>query len=62
MFTLKTRRTYQSPFTKIAEVDLEGLVCLSPNVQVKELENMNNPDDPLEGIGEAAGEAFYLES
>ena len=62
MFTLKTRRTYQSPLTKIAEVDLEGLVCLSPNVQVKELENMNNPDNPLEGIGEAEGEAFYLES
>ena len=31
------------------------------NVQVKELENMNDPDDPL-GIGEDAAEPFYFES
>ena len=58
MFSLKTRKTYQSPRTKVAEVDLEGLICQSVrfNIQVKELENMN----PAEG--ETASEVFYFES
>ena len=43
MFSLKTRKTYQSPRTKVAEVDLEGLVCTSgyQTLQVDELRNVN---------------------
>ena len=40
----KTRRIYQSPCTKVAEVDLEGLVCTSKpmmRLSVDELENIN---------------------
>ena len=64
MFSLKTRKTYQSPRTKVAEVDLEGLICNSVrfNVRVNPLENMNDPNDPLKGTGDAAGEVFYFES
>ena len=59
MFSMKkTRRIYQSPYTKVAEVDLEGLVCTSAfkKVQVDELHNMNkaNPADDVE--------PFYFES
>ena len=32
------------------------------DVQVKELENMNDPDDPTKGVGDAAEEVFYFES
>ena len=32
------------------------------NVQVKEWENMNDPTDPLKGVGDAADEVFYFES
>ena len=54
----KTRRIYQSPCTKVAEVDLEGLVCTSgfKRLQVDELHNMN--------VGEGhdgAGSEHYFE-
>ena len=64
MFSLKTRKTYQSPCTKVAEVDLEGLICNSVrfNVRVNSLENMNDSDNPLKGTGDAANEVFYFES
>lgn len=47
MFSLKTSKIYQSPRTKVAEVDLEGLVCTSgfKRLQVDELHNMNVDDD-----------------
>lgn len=46
MFSLKTKKTYQSPHTKLAEVDLEGLICQSVifNVAAEELQNMNDPN------------------
>ena len=65
MFTFKkTKKVYDSPRTIVAEVDLEGLVCQSLrfNVQVNPWDNMNDPEDPKKGIGEAAGEVFYFES
>ena len=39
----KTRRIYQSPHTKVAEVDLEGLICTSgfKTMQVDQLHNIN---------------------
>ena len=57
----KTRRIYQSPCTKVAEVDLEGLVCTSAykKVQVDQLHNMNDPNHLDEG---AELEPFYFES
>ena len=32
------------------------------NVQVNEWENMNDPNNPLKGAGDAADEVFYFES
>ena len=61
MFSLKTRKIYQSPRTKVAEVDLEGLVCTSvfKRGQVDQLRNMNDPNSLDEG---AEMEPFYFES
>ena len=45
MFSLKkTKKAYQTPRTAVAEVDLEGLVCLSTfeKVNVDETENINS--------------------
>ena len=45
MFSLKTRKTYQSPHTKVAEVDLEGNLLIpgsqTLNVQWDESKNVN---------------------
>ena len=59
----KTRK-YQSPFSKVTEVSFESNFCNTVrfNVQVKELENMNDPSNPLKGVGDAAEEVFYFES
>ena len=59
----KTRK-YQSPFSKVTEVSFESNFCNTVrfNVQVKELENMNDPNDPLKGVRDAAEEVFYFES
>lgn len=64
MFNLRAKKTYQVPHVTVAEVDLEGIICDSVilNVRVNSLENMNNPNNPLEGIGDAADEVFYFES
>ena len=57
MFSLKTSKTYQSPRTKVAEVDLEGLVCTSVYklVQVDEHRNVNREE------GGERGSALYFE-
>ena len=64
MLLLKSKKIYLSPVTTVAEVDLEGIICDSVilNVRVNSLDNMNNPNNPLEGIGDAADEVFYFES
>ena len=61
---IKAKKIYQTPHTAVTEVDLEGLVCNSVrfNVQVNSLENMNDPNDPLKGVGDASDEVFYFES
>ncbi len=55
----KTRRIYQSPHTKVAEIDLEGLVCLSDLATVDEIRNMNK------GVAsdnvDTADDPFYFE-
>ena len=53
----KTRRIYQSPCTKVAEVDLEGLVCTSgfKTLQVDQLHNINADTEA------AAAEELYFE-
>ena len=53
----KTRRIYQSPCTKVAEVDLEGLVCLSgfKTLQVDQLHNINADAEAV------AAEELYFE-
>ena len=58
----KTRK-YQAPAALVTHMALESNFCQTVrfNVQVKELENMNDPNDPL-GISENAEEVFYFES
>ena len=58
----KTRK-YQAPSAKVTHMALESNFCATVlfNVQVNELKNMNDPDDPL-GISENAEEVFYFES
>ena len=65
MFRRNKKNTrYQSPLSKVTEVSFESNFCNTVrfNVQVKELENMNDPTDPLKGVGDAAEEVFYFES
>ena len=59
----KTRK-YQAPVALVTHMVLERNFCQSVrfNVQVKDLENMNDPTDPLKGVGDAEGEVFYFES
>ncbi len=59
----KTRK-YQAPSALVTQMALESNFCQTVrfNVQVKELENMNDPEDALKGIGDAAEEVFYFES
>ena len=61
MLNLKAKKTYQAPHVTVADVDLEGLICQSVrfNLQVKELQNMNDPED---SDGSFNGEVFYFES
>lgn len=59
----KTRK-YQTPCAAVTDMALESNFCATVlfNVQVNELKNMNDPDDPFSGVGEAAEEVFYFES
>jgi len=60
----KTTRKYHAPNAKVTQMALENNFCATVrfNVQVKDLENMNDPDNPLQGVGDAAEEVFYFES
>ena len=64
MFNLRAKKSYLAPRVAVAEMDPEGICSgsLRFNMQVNPLDNMNDPDDPKKGIGEAADEAFYFES
>ena len=59
----KKTRKYQAPFAKETHMALESNFCATVlfNVQVNELQNMNDPDDPM-GISDGAEEVFYFES
>ena len=59
----KTRK-YLTPSVKVTPMALESNFCATVrfNVQVNELENMNDPNDPTSGVGDAAEEVFYFES
>lgn len=43
---------------------LESNFCATVRflIDVDELENMNDPTNPLKGVGDAAEEVFYFES
>lgn len=60
----KKTRKYQVPIAKVTQMALESNFCqtIRFNVQVNEWENMNDPSNPLKGVGEAADEVFYFES
>jgi hypothetical protein len=57
----KQSRKYHAPSAKVTQMALESNFCQTVrfNVQVKELENMNDPNDP---DGVYNGESFYFES
>lgn len=59
----KKTRKYQAPLALATQMALESNFCATVrfNVQVKELQNMNDPDDPM-GVSDDAAEAFYFES
>lgn len=62
MFTLKKqRKAYDSPHTKVVEVDLEGVICESNRlyIQADELQNMNMTRDNVAHDG--AGTEHYFE-
>ena len=60
----KKSRKYQAPCALVTHMTLENNFCATVrfNVQVNDLENMNDPNDPLKGTGDAADEVFYFES
>ena len=61
MFRLNNKtRKYQSPSVKVTQMALESNFCQTVrfNVQVKELENMNDPES--ESFDDT--EVFYFES
>ena len=59
----KTRK-YQTPCAAVTDMALENNFCATVRflMDVDELENMNDPKDPLKGVGDAAEEVFYFES
>ena len=62
MFRLNNKtRKYQTPSVRVTQMALESNFCQTVrfNVQVKELENMNDPND---SDGVYNGETFYFES
>ena len=61
-FRYKKARKYQAPVALAMHMVLESNFCQTVvlNVRVKELENMNDPEDPL-GMSDGADELFYFE-
>ena len=59
----KTRK-YQAPAALVTHMALESNFCATVrfNIQVNDLENMNDPNDPTKGIGDASEEVLYFES
>ena len=59
----KKTRMYQAPCALVTHMTLESNFCQTVlfNVQVNELQNMNDPEDPM-GISDGAEEVFYFES
>ena len=59
----KTRK-YQTPCAAVTDMALENNFCATVRfkIDVDELENMNDPNNPLKGVGDAAEEVFYFES
>ena len=60
----KQTRKYQAPCAAVTDMVLENNFCATVRflIDVDELENMNDPNDPLKGKGDAENEVFYFES
>lgn len=60
MFSLTSKKTYQSPHTKVAEVDLEGVLCESLVISsyIDEIHNINAMTPEDDGY---QAEGFYYE-
>lgn len=62
---MKKKARYSSPRILGTSALLKDLICAGSvrfHIQVDPLENMNDPNDPLKGVGDAANEVFYFES
>ena len=59
----KTRK-YQAPYAKVTHMAFENNFCATVRflIDVDELENMNDSENPLKGVGDAKDEVFYFES
>lgn len=64
MFRRNKTRKYQTPCAAVTDMALENNFCATVRflIDVDELENMNDPTNPLKGVGDAADEVFYFES
>ncbi len=64
MFRRNKTRKYQTPCAAVTDMALENNFCATVRflIDVDELENMNDPNDPLKGVGDAKDEVFYFES
>ncbi len=51
MFRLRKREDYFNPRTTVTRVDLEGIICLSVEVEAKTLQNYNLEELEGEGTG-----------
>lgn len=51
MFKLRKREDYFNPRTTATRVDLEGIICLSVEVEAKTLQNYNLEELEGEGTG-----------
>ena len=60
----KKTRKYQAPGAVVTHMTLENNFCATVRflLDVDPLENMNDPENPLKGVGDAENEVFYFES
>ena len=60
----KKSRKYLAPGAVVTPMALESNFCATVrfHMDVDDLENMNDPNNPLKGVNDAAEEVFYFES
>ena len=51
MFSFKKRKAYESPHTKVAQVDLEGLICTVSGFKTVQVDRSRNVNQTIDGPG-----------